>query len=534
MTDQPNFLFIITDQHRADHLGCYGNNIVQTPAIDGVAAKGARFTHFYTATPICMPNRATLMTGRMPSLHGVRMNGIPLPMSATCFTDILRAGGYETALIGKCHLQSMGGPQPVEGIPVPNENKRQPPPALAEAVKSDEPEELYHQELRKNWDNDPGHALNLPYYGFNHVDLCIGHGDQVRADYSRWLAERHDDPESLRSPNQFPGNPFEAPQAFRTKIPEELYPTTYVAEKTIEYLDNHKAGSDKPFFIQCGFPDPHHPFTPPGKYWDLYDPDDMPVPDAFDHGNHKLPAHLEWFFAEREAGTANRGSQRGFAITEREAREAIALNYGMITMVDDAIARILAHLDELGLADNTVVIFTSDHGDFMGDHQLLLKAALHYQGLIRVPFIWHDPAQPANAGNVSEEMSGTIDIGATVLDRAGLSPNVGNHGKSLTAAAAGGASGWNAVLLEEHQRRSYMGLDYNFHARSLITPRWRITLYDHFDWGEIYDLIEDPCEFDNLWDDPRTQAVKADLLEKLVRKQMQMSDSSPLATHHGP
>jgi hypothetical protein len=79
-----------------------------------------------------------------------------------------------------------------------------------------------------------------------------------------------------------------------------------------------------------------------------------------------------------------------------------------------------------------------------------------------------------------------------------------------------------------------MGLDYNFHARSLITRRWRITLYDHFDWGEIYDLIEDPCEFDNLWDDPRTQAVKADLLEKLVRKQMQMSDSSPLATHHGP
>ena len=117
MTKHPNFLLIITDQQRADHLGCYGNSVVQTPNIDGLAAAGTRFDRFYVATPICMPNRATLMTGRMPSLHGARQNGIPLSLTATTFVDILRAAGYDTVLVGKCHLQSINGTPPVIGMP---------------------------------------------------------------------------------------------------------------------------------------------------------------------------------------------------------------------------------------------------------------------------------------------------------------------------------------------------------------------------------------------------------------------------------
>ena len=133
MAKQPNFLMFINDQHRADHLGCYGNNIVQTPNIDGIAANGTRFDKFYVSTPICMPNRATLMTGRMPSLHGVRQNGIPLPLTQTTFTQLLRAAGYYTALFGKSHLQCIS-PNPVEvGLPVPDPRKVQPPADLAEA-----------------------------------------------------------------------------------------------------------------------------------------------------------------------------------------------------------------------------------------------------------------------------------------------------------------------------------------------------------------------------------------------------------------
>jgi arylsulfatase A-like enzyme len=118
VTKRPNFLLIITDQHRADHLGCYGNPVVKTPHIDAIAARGTRFEQFYVATPICMPNRATLMTGRLPSLHGSRHNGIPLSLDATTFVQALAAVGWKTGLMGKCHLQSMSANRPERGMPV--------------------------------------------------------------------------------------------------------------------------------------------------------------------------------------------------------------------------------------------------------------------------------------------------------------------------------------------------------------------------------------------------------------------------------
>ena len=117
MAKRPNFLLFITDQHRADHLGCYGHPVLRTPHIDAIAARGQRFERFYVATPICMPNRATLMTGRMPSLHGARHNGIPLSLNATTFVDILAAAGWRTALVDKCHLQSMSPASPTLGMP---------------------------------------------------------------------------------------------------------------------------------------------------------------------------------------------------------------------------------------------------------------------------------------------------------------------------------------------------------------------------------------------------------------------------------
>ena len=117
MADRPNVLFFITDQLRADHLGCYGNRIIRTPAIDSLAARGTAFDRFYVASPVCQPNRATLMTGRMPSLHGVRYNGISLSLAANTFVDLFRAAGWRTALIGKSHLQNMTGlPTVVENL----------------------------------------------------------------------------------------------------------------------------------------------------------------------------------------------------------------------------------------------------------------------------------------------------------------------------------------------------------------------------------------------------------------------------------
>ena len=204
MANRPNFLFIITDQHRADHLGCYGNPVVRTPNIDRLAQNGTRFERFYVATPICMPNRATLMTGRMPSLHGARQNGIPLSLTATTFVDIMRAAGYNTALIGKCHLQSINGNPPVVGMPEADADRSQPPVELREADNSLSRHGRYDQELPSTWAREPNFEPSLPYYGFDHVELAIGHGDKTVGHYARWLKARHPNPDSLRGPENQP------------------------------------------------------------------------------------------------------------------------------------------------------------------------------------------------------------------------------------------------------------------------------------------------------------------------------------------
>ena len=532
---QPNFLFIITDQHRADHLGCYGNQVVRTPNIDRIAQDGTRFENFYVATPICMPNRATIMTGRMPSLHGARQNGIPLSLNATTFVEIMRAAGYDTGLIGKCHLQSISGNAPTIGMPTADPVKLQPPAHLREADLSWPTHGRYDQELRSTWLNDPQFELTLPYYGFSHVDLAVGHGDEIVGHYYRWLKQRHADADSLRGlKNQLPGNRYSAPQAWRTRVPEELYPTAFVAERSIKYLENYsRTDRSKPFFLQCSFPDPHHPFTPPGRYWDMYDPEQISLPPSFNSGERPIVAHLQELYDERAQNKSNRDGQRAFAISEREAREAIALTYGMITMIDDAIGSILGWLKTLRLDQDTVVIFTSDHGDFMGDHQLLLKGALHYRGLVRVPFIWHDPDAEAQ-GVVNGGLCGTLDIANTILDRAGLAGHNGMQGVSLLPAVNGAPTGRDSLVIEEHQRRGYMGFKNNFRARSLITKENRLTIYEGVNWGELYDFNADPYELNNLWNEPSRQNRRHEMMEELARKMMELADSSPLVTHHGP
>ena len=399
MSDRPNFLFFITDQHRADYLGCAGHPVLKTPHIDSIAARGRRFDRFHVASPVCMPNRASLMTGRMPSAHGARHNGIPLSLMANTFTDLLSAAGWRTALIGKSHLQNMTPNPPMMPRPEYPADYAAPPAAMDEARRVAAEDRPYDQENPKRWPNGEFAPMTLPFYGFDHVDLCTEHGDKVGGHYYHWLHQHHDDPDSLRGPDNCLPHDYVCPQAYRTAVPAELYPTAYIEEKSLEYLDA-RAGDedDKPFFAMVSFPDPHHPFTPPGKYWGMYSPDEMTLPPSFDHGNKPLQPHVAWSHQQRDAGTALRSQQNAFAVTEREAREAMALTCDMIAMIDDAVGAILARLAEHGMADNTVVVFTTDHGDFLGDHQMMLKGPAHYQGLIRVPFIWADTPDRASVG----------------------------------------------------------------------------------------------------------------------------------------
>jgi arylsulfatase A-like enzyme len=517
MTMRPNFLFIITDQHRADHLGCYGNPIVRTPAIDGIARDGVCFDRFYVTSAICMPNRATLMTGRPPSLNGVRHNGLPLSLESMTFLDCLRGAGYRTHLVGKSHLQNMTG-KPAIGYG---------PAHVTEAVRRADGGR-YDQEIADKWRNDPDHDLDLPYYGFDGVDLAIQHSDEVEGHYTRWLRARHPDPDSLRGPqNALSNEAADLPQAWRTRLPEELYPTTYIAERTIARLAEFARNGAQPFFLMCSFPDPHHPFTPPGRYWDMYRPSDIPLPASWNIDRDASPPHVRRLLDERDSGQARKDTPALFACTEDETRRLTALTYGMITMIDDAVARILAALEKAGLAHNTVVVFTSDHGDLMGDHQLMLKGPVHYQGLIRVPFIWRDTADRRTRGRRAA-LAATLDIARTILDRAGVAPFNGMQGASQLPVIAGAAAVRDSVLIEEEGQRIYMGFPSRVRMRTLVTEQARLSLFEGVDWAELYDLQDDPQEMQNLWQQPGAQALARDMLERLAREMIAASETSPL------
>ncbi len=267
MAKRPNFLFFITDQHRVDYLGCSGHPVLKTPHIDQIAARGTRFTRFYVATPVCMPNRSTLMTGRMPSVHGVRSNGTPLSLNSNTFVDALRAAGYATALVGKSHLQNFLDYPAILKRSAPREGDQVLDASFAEARKPAASGGPYDQEHPARWEPGRDFEMQLPFYGFEYVDLCTTHGDQVGGHYYVWLKSQRRDADALRDrKNQLPHD-YVCPQAFRTPIPEELYPTAYIAARSCAWLDRYAAGDrDKPFFLMTSFPDPHHPFTPPGKY----------------------------------------------------------------------------------------------------------------------------------------------------------------------------------------------------------------------------------------------------------------------------
>ena len=527
---RPNFLFFITDQHRADYLGCSGHPVLKTPHIDSIAARGVRFERFYVATPVCMPNRSTLMTGRMPSLHGVRSNGSPLPLGSNTFVDALRASGYATALVGKSHLQNFTGQPPILKR-VSRTGDQELDPSFAEARKPVAGDGPYDQEDPKRWKAGRDFAMQLPFYGFEHVDLCTEHGDHVGGHYYVWLKARRPDADALRDrANQLPHD-YVCPQAIRVPIPEELYPTSYIADKSCEWLDRYAAGPrDRPFFMMTSFPDPHHPFTPPGRYWSMYAPQDMALPPSFNSGNRPLARPVAWALAQRESGKADTAGQAAFAVNDREAREAMALSCGMIAMIDDAIGRVLGRLAACGLADDTVVIFTTDHGDFLGDHRLLLKGPAHYEGITHVPFIWAEPG--SRAPRRTPALAGTLDIASTILDRVKVQPYNGIQGESLLPVIeeASGAVARDSMVIEDDQQRAVFGLSSGARLRTLVTERWRMTIAQGDGYGELYDLHSDPHEMDNLFDAVSHCDVRAELMEKLAYRQMELADRSPLPT----
>ena len=515
MTKQPNFLFFIADQLRADWLGCAGHPVVKTPNIDAIAAQGTRFTDFHVALPVCMPNRASLMTGRMPSVHGLRHNGCTLSRRANTFVDVLAAGGYRTASIGKSHLQPFTDHPPLR-------KEAHVDRLIQEAWKPDPQPYLAEEPATFAGDTSD---FETPYYGFQHVDMVTGHGDQCGGHYGQWFRKTHPDWQDLYDPAHEIPHDYTCPQAYRTPVPEESYPTAWIADRAIDYVQAN-AAQDDPFFAFVSFPDPHHPFNPPGKYWDMYDPDDFAVDLPYDAHQNPTPP-MRAISAMYEAGETPQIPQMAFRANDTHVKQAMALTAGMITMIDDHIGRVIQALKDSGQYDNTVIIFTSDHGDFMGDFNLMLKGPLQLNSITNVPMIWSDPA--CRAARTTPTLGSTIDLSASILDRAGLAPYNGIQGHSFLPSLDGQTPHRTEVFIEHNDGGARTGFKHPARARTLRTADWRFTSYSGEGWGELYDLKADPHETHNLWDDPTHAAQKAELALRLIDQMAHQTDESPRA-----
>ena len=516
MKKRPNFLFFITDQQRADWLGCYGHPVLKTPNIDAIAQRGVRFDNFHAASPVCMPNRASLLTGRYPSLHGLRHNGHHLPERANTFVDVLADAGYHTAAIGKSHLQAFtGAPTASAGEDGST--------GVTEAWKPEADE--YLNEHPASYDGDARFEIKTPYYGYQHVDMVTRHGDKCGGHYEQWFREQAPNWKEMRDPgNQLPHN-YSCPQANRTPIPEDLYPTGYIRDRAIDYLKS-RADEDDPFFAFVSFPDPHHPFNPPGKYWDMYSPDDFDVPLTYE--NHENPSPpMQWLHDNWKSGGSHDSAQIARMLDVQQIKEAMALTAGMTAFIDDAIGDIMATLKAAGLSDDTIVCFNSDHGDYMGDFNMVLKGALPFRSITRVPFVWSDPAGPD--GGDTDALCSTVDLAATILERAGLEPFHGNQGQSFLGVTKGEDGQRDEVLIEHNDGGPRLGFKTPARSRSVVTPDWRYTVYGGQDWGELYDLSADPNETCNLWDNPDHAATRAHFAERLNHHLIAQMDESPRA-----
>ena len=515
MTTQPNFLFVITDQHRADWLGCMGHPVVKTPNIDALAARGTAFTDFHVASPVCMPNRASLMTGRMPSVHGLRHNGYALPERANTFVDVLRKAGYDTALIGKSHLQPFTEDAP--RLPPQPEGR-----LIAEAWKDHG--EDHGKEEPDRYRASERYEFPTPYYGFDHVDMVTSHGDKCGGHYQQWFRQNYPDWEALQDPSNELPHDYTCAQGYRTPIPEEGYPTAWIGARGVDYLKGRK-GKETPFFAFVSFPDPHHPFNPPGKYWDMYSPDQFEV--SLPYEAHQNPTPSMQNLSDRfEQGLTPPTLQSPYRATDQHVKEAMALTAGMISMIDDQVGLLIEALKESGQYDNTVIIFTSDHGDYLGDFNLMLKGPLSFRGVTHVPMIWADPA--GTKGARSDALASTIDIGASILDRVGEVPYNGFQGRSFLPVIQKGADHREDVFVEHNDGMARAGFKLAARVRTLITKTHRFTFYKGEDWGELYDLQSDPRETRNLWNDPAHAAVQAEMAMRLMTHLADQTDQSPL------
>lgn len=469
----PNIVFIQADQLAAKQLHCYGGEVESSPTLDRLAREGMRFDRCYTTYPICLPNRATMLTGRSPVVHGLVSGKCRLHADNPTYAHVLRRAGYHIGGFGKFHREGTSSPHPrvlddlgFDEFTIVEDDKRGP---YLEWIRREHPE--YYEMALGRLGKHKGHLT----------------GEQKRL--------RESAREKVFRPLL---NETGYYHMFPSPFPAEIHDTKYITDRGLEFIDAHlESPPDDPFFCQISYVDPHDPYDPPRPYSGMFEPEEMPEP---------LPQ--EW----REQGPHCLDEVNALncrVIREENPpvfRRAAALYHGSIRLMDDHIARVTDFLENRGLLENTLVVFTTDHGDMMGDHGFMAKGPVHYDGCIRCPLIVWGAGIETGA---SDRLVCGLDFFSTFCELAGIETNLlpPVEGKSFARTALGGADEeeWREVAI------NYAGV------QSVVTEDgWRLTRYHDADEGQMMHLREDPDEQHNLYNDPDFAYKRRELLERLI------------------
>lgn len=500
-------LFVTTDQQRYDTLGCNGAVVGRTPVLDRLAAEGVRYTRAVPQSVVCMPSRATMLTGQHPETHGVWMNGVALPVDAPSVAAVLHRAGYRTALIGKPHFEPFLDPF---GRFVEN--------ALAGTG-------------RPTTTSPWADGTTGPHRGFEHLEFAT-HTPMGPLHYARWLRERH--PEAVAGfyavldaeleVNAEGGGATGAPQVKDNPIPREWYHTDWVADRTIAWLDG--LGDDEDWFCWMSFPDPHHPWDPPASEMRRVDWRDVPLPagwiDDRDERERVLdgkPRHWRLWYEGRLVSNYEAPARWVPAtLTADQVREVNARNAVEVELIDEAVGRVLAAIEARGWGDDVDVIFTTDHGELQGDFGLLFKGPYHVDALMRLPLIWRPAPRAGVAPAVVSRPVGLVDLAPTFCAVAGIDPPGWMEGRALPLDDDAAARRPEPVLTTWDSELHGVGV----HLRTITRDGWVCTTYlpgtvhDGTE-GELYDLTDDPLQRHNRWDDPSLRSVRDDLVDDLRR-----------------
>lgn len=468
MSDQhPNVLFIMADQLGRHMLGCYGNPVVKTPNIDRLAREGVLANANYVQNPICMPSRASIFTGRYPSVCGTRSNGVPLRDSEVTLPQAMAWGGYSTFAAGKLHFR--------------------------------------HQLNSADW-LDGSHAEfegTRPYYGFQEYHLS---DDNRCGPYLRWVKKHHPQYADavLNNPEQSPERIGNTRDGWVGEYPAEIHQSNWIADRTIDYIKRDHAG--KPWFAFCSFADPHHPFNPPEPYASMYN--DVQLPPL-----HKREGEEETF----PPAIREHMQRISTGYTAEDYDTVRRLAYGMVSLIDDAVGRIYQTLQETDALKNTMIVFTSDHGEMLGEHGLLYKGAYHFDEILRTPLIWRWPESAAEGSMRVEALTQSLDLMPTILDVCHLPIPDAVQGESMRKLLEGQtAQGRSWVHTENYVLRwtpdGWLDDDIN----TLVTDDWKLTIRADGQLGQLFNRRDDPHELNNLWAKAEYATQRAVLTEKLV------------------